>query len=247
MKLQKIGTSQAPIKTAHQKINETVSEQKMRFQIILNETIQTSLSRPSSGASGMLVKEEAVSKPTNVQVNKPSSNTIAAMAAANAIIERKKQSDLEAAAAKQSLIGLGPQFERFSLADSIDSSNLLGLRSIVDNTAAAAAATSNILPPRVPGVAAAAAAANPTNLSWWSDAPSSTSSVAAVQSVTSNTVPVVAPISASIGSSLDERGEARVKLLRVFTTEQVDQVMRQYPNERDYKKLTYYANEMFFE
>lgn len=232
------------MKTAHQKLSENVSEQKMRFQIILNETIQNSVSRPTPSPLGAIgaIGGGKDNDRAAAALSKPSSNTSAAVAAANAYIsrlgdERKKQElEKSVAAAAASLASLGSQFDRFSLADyptsSIDSSNMFGLRSIIDNTATAA----NVVRP-----------APPSASSWWSAGESQSSTQNILPSATQTASASSSSSSSASSTSGASSDDVRARLLRVFTAEQVDQVMRQYPNERDYAKLTYYANEMFFE
>lgn len=174
------------MKTAHQKLLETVSEQKMQFQIILNNTIENPV------MSGPRYKED-----------KLKASSISAAAASNVYMEERKKTVVEA----RSNITTS-QLERLFDDLTVTSSQSNIVRSIIDNTIGETSGSS----------------------SWWSDAKPE-------------------PAASTAQPSIDVRptdSDVRERLCLVFTPEQVDQIMKENPDERDYNTLMYLANEKFY-
>lgn len=226
----------------------------MRFQVILNKTIEASSKvtpiRP-------IDLDEANTKQSSIAAAAAAaatSNTLMAASLTKLLQQQQQSKTAPPALGATSSASLVPSLERFSLMDSelsefspssLSTSNPL-VRSIITNTLGS---TSN---------SASSGASESGNSSWWS----------ATAPVLSDPTPkpinkplgMVSPVTATVQSSTarnssstpvpavgESDDELRQQLCRFFTPEQVDQIMSEYPNEKNYKKLMYYANEKFLD
>lgn len=239
----------------HQKITENVTEQKMRFQVILNKTIEASSKvtpiRP-------IDLDEATTKQSSIAAAAAAaatSNTLMAASLTKLLQQQQQSKTAPPALGPTSSASLVPSLERFSLMDSelnefspssLSTSNPL-VRSIITNTLGT---TSN---------SASSAASESANSSWWSaPAPVPVLSDPTPKPI-NKPLGMVSPVTATVQSSAarnsstpvpaagESDDELRQQLCRFFTPEQVDQIMSEYPNEKNYKKLMYYANEKFLD
>lgn len=255
---------QTQLKTTHQKIIENVSEQKMRFQVILNKTIEASSKvtpiRPIDldEASANTTKQSSIAAAAAAAAT---SNTLMAASLTKLLQQQQQQSKTAPPALGPSTASLVPSLERFSLMDSelnefspssLSSSNPL-VRSIITNTLGS---TSN-------SASSGASESAAANSSWW-PAPAPVLSSDPTPKPINKPLGMVSPVTATVQSSTvapprnssstpvpavggESDDELRQQLCRFFTPEQVDQIMSEYPNEKNYKKLMYYANEKFLD
>jgi len=168
--------------------------------------------------------------------------TSAAVAAGTAFIARSEDERRKAAAERTpaaAASNLVPQLERFSLVDDLNNSSNI-VRSIIDNTIGESSIRSSAT----------------TSKSWWPEIPATSGSKPVQISTTVTATPTAAvtataPVTTAANSLTDVQedrdAQVREKLCVVFTPEQVDQIMKEFPNERDYNTLMYHANQKFFD
>ena len=226
----------------------------MRFQVILNKTIEASSKvtpiRP-------IDLDEATTKQSSIAAAAAAaatSNTLMAASLTKLLQQQQQSKTAPPALGPTSSASLVPSLERFSLMDSelsefspssLSTSNPL-VRSIINNTLGS---TSN---------SASSGVSESGNSSWWS-APTPVLSDPTPKPI-NKPLGMVSPVTATVQSSTarnssstpvpavgESDDELRQQLCRFFSPEQVDQIMSEYPNEKNYKKLMYYANEKFLD